>query len=73
MINDFVSEKATKGKDDETDLRKKSKYFLKDILEFKRDQYLSKINMFKVKISFNTSKNSLVKQKLPSATPEELL
>lgn len=73
MINDFVSEKATKGKDDETDLRKKSKYFLKDILEFKRDQYLSKINMFKVKIPFNTSKNSLVKQKLPSATPEELL
>jgi hypothetical protein len=29
--------------------------------------------MLKVKISFNTSKNSLIKQKLNPATPEELL
>jgi hypothetical protein len=29
--------------------------------------------MLKVKITFNTSKNSLIKQKLNPATPEELL
>ena len=70
LIIEFINEKATKNKDDETDLKKKSKYFLKDILQFKRQQYLSRQNMLKVKISFNTSKNSLIKQKLNPATPE---
>ena len=70
LIIEFINEKATKNKDDESDLKKKSKYFLKDILQFKRQQYLSRQNMLKVKISFNTSKNSLIKQKLNPATPE---
>lgn len=73
LIIEFISEKATKGKDDENDLKKKSKYFLKDMLDLKREQYLSRSNLFKVKIQFNSSKNSLVKQKLAPANPEELL
>jgi hypothetical protein len=32
LIIEFINEKATKNKDDESDLKKKSKYFLKDIL-----------------------------------------
>lgn len=70
LIIEFINEKAQKNKDDESDYKKKSKYFLKDILEFKREQYLSKPNMMKVKISFNSSKYSLIKQKLNPATPE---
>lgn len=69
LIIEFINEKATKSKDDETDLKKKSKLFLKEILEFKREQYLSKTNTLKVKITFPTSKNSLIKQKLNPATP----
>jgi hypothetical protein len=69
LILEFVSERVNKGKDEENDLKRKSKYFIKDILDFKREQYLSKSNIFKVKIQFQTSKNSLVKQKLAAATP----
>lgn len=32
LIIEFINEKATKSKDDETDLKKKSKLFLKEIL-----------------------------------------
>lgn len=70
LIIEFISEKASKSKEEENDLKKKSKYFLKDLLEFKREQYLAKANMLKVKISFNPSRNSLIKQKLNPATPE---
>jgi hypothetical protein len=69
LINEFINEKSSKEKVDENELKKKSKYFLKDILDFKREQYLSRSNMLKVKIQFPTSKNSLVKQKLNPATP----
>lgn len=73
LINEFINEKSSKDKVDENELKKKSKYFLKDILDFKREQYLSRSNMLKVKIQFPTSKNSLVKQKLNQPTAEELL
>jgi hypothetical protein len=69
LINEFINEKSTKEKVDENELKKKSKFFLKDILDFKREQYLSRSNMLKVKIQFPTSKNSLIKQKLNPATP----
>lgn len=69
LIIEFINEKATKSKEDEVAFKNKSKYFLKDILDFKREQYLSKPNMMKVKISFNQSKYSLIKQKLNPATP----
>jgi hypothetical protein len=32
LIIEFINEKATKSKDDEADLKKRSKHFLKDIL-----------------------------------------
>jgi hypothetical protein len=70
LILEYVGEKASKGKDEESDLKKKSKLFLKEVLEYKRDQYLSRTNMYKVKIQFNSSKYSLIKQKINPATPE---
>jgi hypothetical protein len=54
-------------------LKKKSKLFLKEVLEHKREQFLTRANLYKVKIQFNTSKYSLIKQKMNPATPEELL
>ena len=36
MISEYVNEKATKGRDEEAELKKKSKIFLKEVLEAKR-------------------------------------
>lgn len=36
LIIEYVNEKSQRTKDDEEDLKKKSKLFLKDILEIKR-------------------------------------
>lgn len=73
LILEYLQEKPNKGPNDETDLKKKSKLFLKEVLEYKRDQYVSRTNLLKVKIGFVSSKYSLIKQKLNPATPEELL
>lgn len=73
LITEYLGEKPNRGPNEETELKKKSKLFLKEVLEFKREEYMSRANLFKVKIQFNNSKNSLVKQKLAPATPEELL
>jgi|JI6StandDraft_1071083.scaffolds.fasta_scaffold346084_1 hypothetical protein len=73
LITEYLGEKPNKGPNEESELKKKSKLFLKEVLEFKREQYLSRANLFKVKIQFNTSKYSLIRQKIVPATPEELL
>lgn len=74
LISEFVNEKAVKNKDEETELKKKSKLFLKEILEFKREQYLLKSSASaKMVINLKSSKNSLVKPKLNPASPEQML
>ncbi len=73
LIVEYVGEKSNRGPNEENELKKKSKLFLKEVLEFKREQYLSRTNMLKVKVQFNVSKNSLIKQRMNPATPEELL
>ena len=70
MILEFINEKAQKGKDEEADLKKRSKLFLKEVLEYKRDFYLAQANTSKVKKAFFTSKYSVVKLKLPPITAE---
>ena len=74
MIIEFINEKAQKSKDEETELKKKSKLFLKEVMEYKRDLYLAQTTTSnKIKKSFFTSKNSPIKQKLREVTAEELL
>ncbi len=70
LILEYLQEKPNKGPNEETELKKKSKLFLKEVLEYKRDQYVSRTNLLKVKIGFVSSKYSLIKQKLNPATPE---
>ena len=64
LIVEYVNEKVQKTKDDEEELKKKSKLFLKDILENKREFYLSQGTSSKVKKEFYKAKNSLVKGEL---------
>ena len=73
LILEYLGEKPNRGQNEENDLQKKSKLFLKEVLEQKREHYLSRVNLFKVKIQFNTSKYSLIRQKIGPATPEEML
>jgi hypothetical protein len=61
---------VNKGKDEETDLKRQAKIFLKEVLQNRRDFYVSKMSMIKVKMQFNSSKYSLIKPKLSSATTE---
>ena len=71
LIIEYLQEKTQKGKDEETDLKKKSKLFLKEVLEAKRDYYSSQASSVasaKVKKTFQYSRNSLVKQKLEPVT-----
>lgn len=70
MIVEFINERAQRGKDEESDLKKKSKLFLKEVLEYKRDMYSAQASMSKVKKTFFISKSSVVKVKLPSVTAE---
>ena len=73
MIIEFINEKVQKGKDEESDLKKKSKIFLKEILSYKREVFSAQATTSKMKKSFFTSRNSFVKFKLASVTAEELL
>ena len=71
LIIEYLQEKTSKGKDEEADLKKKSKLFLKEVLEAKREYYSSQaasLASAKVKKTFQYSKNSLVKQKLEQVT-----
>lgn len=69
LIIEYLGEKGGRGQNEENDLKKKSKLFLKEVLEHKREQYLTRANLYKVKIQFNSSKYSLIKQKMNPATP----
>ena len=73
LIVEYLGEKVNKGGSEESDLKKKSKYFLKEVLELNREYYLSRVNFFKVKVQFTPSRYSLVRSKISPATPEELL
>ena len=54
-------------------MKRKSKLFIKEVLEQKREFYLSQGVSGKIKKSFPRAKNSLIKGSLASVTSEELL
>ena len=68
MIIEYLSEKGNKGKEDDAELKRKAKLFLKDVLQNKRDNYLGRGSGSKLKIRFNVSKYSLIKPKLQDVT-----
>ncbi len=71
-----MSDKPNKTKEEETELKRKAKLFLKDVLQTKREFYVEKQGSkesSKVKIRFNVSKYSLIKPRLQDATVENLL
>lgn len=67
-----MSDKPNRSKEEEVELKRKAKLFLKDVLQNKRDAYVERSagakESNKIKIRFNVSKYSLIKPKLQDVT-----